>query len=383
MSDLNLERLRYKLTVNSAAKLDKYPLPRIEDLFASLAGGTTFSKVDLAHAYQQVLLDEESRKLVTINTLKGLYQYTRLPFGVASAPAIFQRVMENLLQGLPHIVVYLDDILVTGRSKDEHIRNVAEVLRHLETAGMRVKREKCAFMLEEVEYLGHTITVQGLRPTAEKTRAIVDAPAPCDITQLKSFLRLINYSSKFLPQLSNTLAPLYGLLQKKKPWSWGQPQVDAFQHAKELLTSSSVLVHFDPSRDLLLAYDASPYGVGAVLSQVMDDGSDQPVAFASHSLTPAEKRYAQLDKEGLAIIFSVKCFHQFLLGCHFTIVSDHKPLQHLFDELRAIPPMASVRIQRWALTLSTYDYSIIFKPGEEHANADMCSRLPLYTKPTG
>ena len=285
----------YKLTVNRASKLDKYPLPRIEDLFASLAGGK--SKLDLAHAYQQVTLDEDSKRFVCINTPKGLYQYTRLPFGVASAPSLFQRVMENLLQGLPHVVVYLDDILVTGATEDEHIRNVEEVLRRLETAGMRLKRSKCAFMLSEVEYLGHRITAEGLRPTPEKTRAIVNAPAPQSVSQLKSFLGLVNYYAKFLPNLSSTLAPLYSLLQKYVEWSWGKDQEEAFQRAKQLLTSSNVLAHYDPTRELLLACDASPYGIGAVLSLVMADGSDKPVAFASRSLTPAEKRYSQLYKE--------------------------------------------------------------------------------------
>ena len=242
-------------------------------------------------------LDEDSQRLVCINTPKGLYQYTRLPFGVASAPSLFQRVMENLLQGLPHVVVHLNDILVTGATEDKHIRNVEEVLRRLETAGMRLKRSKCAFMLSEVEYLGHRITAEGLRPTPEKTQAIVNAPAPQSVSQLKSFLGLVNYYAKFLPNLSSALAPLYSLLQKHVEWSWGKDQEEAFQRAKQLLTSSNVLAHYDPTRELL-ACDASPYGIGAVLSQVMANGSDKPVAFASRSLTPSEKRYSQVDKEG-------------------------------------------------------------------------------------
>ena len=214
-------------TVNRAAKVDKYPLPRIEDLFAALAGGTSFTKLDLAHAYQQIPLDADSRKFVTINTLKGLFQYTRLPFGVSSAPAQFQHAMENLLQGLPHVVVYIDDILVTGTTDAEHIANVEEVLRRLEAAGMRLKKSKCAFMLREVEYLGHRITAEELRPTPAKTQAIVSAPTPQNASQLKSFLGLVNYYAKFLPNLSNILAPLYALLQKQVEWSWGKAQEEA------------------------------------------------------------------------------------------------------------------------------------------------------------
>ena len=372
----------YKLTVNQAAKTDTYPLPRIEDLFASLSGGKTFSKLDLAHAYQQIPLDEESKEYTTINTHKGLYRYNRLPFGVASAPSIFQRTMENILQGIPHVCVYIDDILVTGTTDDDHLHNLEEVLTRLEKANLRLKRNKCAFLLPSVEYLGHRISAQGLQPTQEKIQAIRNAPPPQNVSQLKSFLGLLNYYCKFLPNLSSTLAPLYMLLQKNKAWCWNSQQQQAFQRAKESLTSDSLLVHYDPSKELMVACDASPYGVGAVLSHKMDDGQDKPIAFVSRSLAPAEKKYSQLDKEALAIIFGVKRFHQYLFGRHFTILSDHKPLQHLFNEHRATPPLASARIQRWALTLGAYDYSITYKSGSSHGNADMLSRLPLPEAPT-
>ena len=174
----------YKVTVNRAAKTDCYPLPRIDDLFASLAGGKTFSKLDLAHAYQQLELDEESKKLVVINTHKGLFRYNRLPFGVSAAPAIFQRTIEGVLQGIPNVCVYLDDILVTGRTEQDHLRNLDTVLSRLKEAGMRLKRQKCRFMLPAVEYLGHHISAAGLQPTTEKVRAIVEAPVPQDVSQL-------------------------------------------------------------------------------------------------------------------------------------------------------------------------------------------------------
>ena len=318
----------YKVTVNQASETESYPLPKIDDILASLAGGTLFSKLDLAHAYQQIVLDDESKKVVTINThiVKGLYQVNRLPFGVASAPSMFQRIMESILQGLPNVSVYIDDILVTGKTPLEHLSNLDTVLTRLEQAGLRLKRKKCVFLLPVVEYLGYKISAQGIQPTEEKVNAIREAPTPQDVSQLKSFIGLVNYYGKFLPDLSNVLAPLYRLLQKETKWSWGDEQQRAFQEVKKLLTSECLLVHFDPDKELILACDASPYGVGAVLSHRGEDGREQPVAFASRSLAAAEKKYSQLEKEGLAIVFGVKKFHQYLFGRHFIISSDYKPL---------------------------------------------------------
>ena len=280
------------------------------------------------------------------------------------------------------VCVYLDDILITGPTNEVHIKTLDEVLRRLNDAGARLKRGKCSFMLPSVVYLGHTISPAGLQPTDEKVKALKEAPAPQNVSQLKSFLGLLNYYGKFIPNLSTLLAPLHRLLRKQSTWTWGSEQQGAFDRVKGILTSDSVLVHYDPSKPLLLACDASPYGVGAVLSHKLADGSERPVAYASRSLGPAEKKYSQLDKKGLAIIFGVKRFHQYIVGRHFTILSDHKPLQHLFQETTGVPVLAFGRIQRWALTLGAYDYSIRYKPGLDHANADVFSRLPLpnYTR---
>jgi hypothetical protein len=165
-------------------------------------------------------------------------------------------------------------------------------------------------------------------------RAILEAPNPQNVSQLRSFLGMLNYYANFLPNVSTTLAPLYSLLQKSKKWSWGEAQKRTFQKAKESLTGANILIHYDQEKELLLSCDASPYGIGAVLSHQLEDGTERPIAFASRSLAPAEKRYAQLDKEALAIVFGVKKFEQYLLGRKFTILSDHRPLEHLFSEKR-------------------------------------------------
>ena len=374
----------FKITVNQVANRDIYPLPRSEDLFNKLAGGQAFSKLDLSHAYQQIVLSEESRKLVTINTSLGLFQYNRLPFGVSAAPAIFQHTMETLLQGMEHVCVYIDDILLTGATEEEHIKTLDEVLQRLETAGVRLKQSKCAFMKSEVEFLGHRVTRHGVQPTEDKVRAVSRAPTPTNVSQLRSFLGLMNYYSRFLPNLSSTLAPLYLLLQKSSyaSWFWGTEQQKAFESAKAQLSSDTLLVYYCGDKPLLLSCDASSYGLGAVLSHRMEDGSEKPIAYASRTLAPAEKRYAQIEKEGLAIVFGVTKFRQYLLGREFTIISDHKPLLSLFSHTRSIPQMASARILRWALTLSAYQYTISFKSGKTHSNADGLSRLPLPDTPS-
>ena len=171
-------------------KVDTYPLPRIEDLFTAMSGGT---KLDLLHAYLQLLLEEESKEYLTINTHKGLFEYDRLPFGVSSAPSIFQRTMENILQGIDNIAVYIDDILVTGQTEEEHLRTLEEVSQHLDKAGMHLKKDKCIFMVDSVEYLGYRISKTGLHPTDEKVRAITQAPKPTNVSELKAFLGLVNY----------------------------------------------------------------------------------------------------------------------------------------------------------------------------------------------
>ena len=182
---------------------------------------------------------------------------------------------------------------------------------------------------------------------------------PQNVPQLRSFLGLVNFYGKFLHNLADTLAPLHQLLRKNERWHWGQQQGKAFEKAKSQLTSPCVLTHFDPDKRLVLSCDASPYGLGAVLAHQFEDGSERLVAFASRSLAPAERKYSQIEKEGLAIVYGVKRFHQFLLGRHFMVYSDHKPLQYLFSESRPVPAMASARIQRWALTLSAYNYHIV------------------------
>ncbi|XP_034027378.1 uncharacterized protein K02A2.6-like, partial [Thalassophryne amazonica] len=267
----------FKVTLNLALYIKKYPIPRIEDLFASLTGGQRFSKLDLSNAYLQMEVEEISKKLLTISTQKGLFCFNRLPFGVASSPALFQKAMDQVLLGLPHTHCYLDDILVSGPDKQTHLKTLDAVLSRLEEYSLHLKQKKCLFFQESVEYLGHIIDAAGLHKSLEKVRAIMEAPAPGD-------------------------------------------------KAKTLLVSQEVLTHYNPELPLRLACDASPYGVGAVLSHVKPDGDEKPIACASRTLSKAEQNYAQIEREALAIVFGLRKFHQYLYGNTFTLLTDHRLL---------------------------------------------------------
>ncbi|XP_057677181.1 uncharacterized protein K02A2.6-like [Corythoichthys intestinalis] len=322
-------------------------------------------------------VDEESREWLTINTHKGLFRYCRLPFGITSAPALFQRAMDQILSGLPGVQCYLDDILCTGANDEEHLRNLDAVLKRLRQYGLRVRKEKCEFLRPSVEYLGHVIDHKGLHKAPSKTKAIVDAPAPENVSQLRSFLGLLNYYGRFIPNLASLLKPLHELLCKDVKWKWTNECNKAFRNAKNALISSDVLTHFNPSYPIQLACDASPYGVGAVISHVFPNGNERPIAFASRTLNKAESNYAQLEREALSIIFGVRKFHQCLYGRRFTLLTDHRPLTMILGLNAGIPSLAAARLQRWALLLSAHSYDIKYRKSDLHCNADGLSRLPL------
>ena len=323
------------------------------------------------------MLDEESSKYATINTHRGLFTYSRLPYGISSAPAIFQRTIESLLRDIPGVAVYMDDIILTGANDVEHLETLDLVLTKLEESGLRLKQAKCTLLAEEVVYLGHRFDAQGIHPVKDKVQALMEIRAPQNVTELKSYLGLLNYYNRFLPNLSTVLTPLHRLLRKATPWQWGEAEQQCFETTKKLITGAGVLVYYNSDQPLILQCDASPYGVGAVLSHRMEGNSDKPIAFASTTLNTAEKNYLQLDKEGASMMFNLKKFHKYLYGRHFTIVTDHKPLVSLFSEKKQVPTTASLRVQRWAVTLRGCEYDTVYKSGPSHGNADALSRLPL------
>ena len=317
----------YKLTVNKVSNLYGYPISKLDDLYKKFVGGQTFTELDLSHANEQMIVDENSKEFLTINTHKGLYRYNRLPYGVASAPGIFQRNMEGLPQGIPSTGVLSDNILITGPSTEEHLENIEKVLRRLSEVGLRLKAVKCQFMKPVLDCLGHRVDAEGFHPVEAKLKAIQEAPALKNPTELKSFLGMLNFYRKFIPILSSILEPLHSLLRKDVLWKREVEQQQAFDKAKNQLHSSDVLVNYDPEKELVVSCDASPYGVnvGAVHSHIMEDGSERLVAYASRTLSTAERNY-------------------YYYGRHFKICRDHKPLLGLLHPEKATPLRASSRM---------------------------------------
>lgn len=367
----------YKTTLNRHLEEVRYPLPRIEEIFASLQGGVEFSKVDLSEAYNQFRLDEESAMMAAWSTHKGLFKMNRLPYGVSPAAAIFQRQIEQLLQGISGVCNFLDDFIVTGRTREEHFENLRQVFQKLTEANLKVRWGKCAFFQKQVTYLGHVIDKNGIRKSKDKVEAILDAPAPQNATQVKSFAGMVNYYAKFVPRLSLLMGPIYELLKKDAEFSWSEDCANAFREIKNEIASDRILVHFDSKKPIVLTCDASQTGVAATLSHEFSDRSTRPIGFASRSLTRAEENYAMVDKEALAIFFGVKKFQQYLQGQKFVLKTDHKPLLAILGEHRGIPVMAASRLQRWAIFLSGFNYTIEYIKGTDNQPADYLSRSPL------
>jgi len=270
----------FKVTINPQILVDQHPIPSIDELLTHLNNGEKFTKLDLSDAYLQVELDEESKELVVINTPMGLYRYNRMPFGIANAPAIFQRIMDQVIPGIPNCIAYLDDILVTGVNEEEHFKTLEMVLSKLGEFGLRCNMDKCLFFQDQVSYLGYIISKSGKQPDPKRIEAIQKLPTPADVKRVEAFIGKLNYYGKFIPKFSDLCAPLNRLRKKHEKWKWTHECQQAFNTLKQQLSEATILVHFDPQLPIILATDASSYGIGAVIMHRYPNGSEKPIAYA-------------------------------------------------------------------------------------------------------
>ncbi|XP_028164865.1 uncharacterized protein K02A2.6-like [Ostrinia furnacalis] len=301
----------YRATLNKSLESDNYPIPRIEEIFAKLSGGKYFCTLDINQAYLHMKTNEETAEMQAISTSKGTYKVKRLMFGVKIAPNIWQRYMDQTLQGMEGTACFFDDIALQGATYIQLLQRIRRVFQKLQQCGLHLNRKKCQFMQKSVNYLGHVIDEKGLHPTQEKVNDIKNSPCPTDTSSLRTFLGMINYYQQFIPNLASKLNPLYKLLHKDTKFVWTKECNRIFQELKEELCGEKVLIPYHVNLPVTLATDASPMGFGAVLSHIMPDKTERPIAFASRSLTKAEEGYSQLDKEAAALIWGLKKFFQF------------------------------------------------------------------------
>ena len=359
---------------NTAIRRERHNMPTLDELSTLLAGASYFSKLDLNQGYNQIELDEESRYITTFATHMGLYRFKRLNFGVNSAAEMFQEAIRQSLNGLNGVVNFSDDILVHGKTKQEHDENLKQVLQRLKEKNLTLNPNKCQFRMRSIEFLGHIFTVEGIKPCPNKPKDIMNIQAPKNISEVRSLLGMMNFcGSRFIPDYATLTSEIRNLTQKNKVFEWKENHEKALKHLKEKLQESVHLSYFDRSKETQVYVDASPVGISAILTQSIKDQLAQVVQFASRALTPTEQRYSQTEREALAVTWACEHFHIYLYGSpSFKIYTDHKPLVTLFGSPKAQLP---ARVERWVMRCQGYNMNIIFKPGKDNP-ADYMSRHP-------
>ena len=359
-----------KLTVK-----DSHPLPRTDDSLDALSGSVFFSTIDLSSGYWQVAVHPDDREKTAFTTGDGLYQFKVMPMGLTNAPPTFQRLMELVLSGLhwSSCLVYLDDVIIVGKSFAEHMSNLEQVLLRFKQANLKLKPSKCHFLHTEVRFLGHVVSNKGIRPDPTNTERVAKWPTPTNPTDVRSFLGLCSYYRRFIKGFAAIAVPLHRLTQKNVPFEWSADCEDAFCTLRDALIQPPIMAYPDASHPFTIFTDASHSAIGCVLSQIQD-GTERVVAYASHVLTAAEQRWSTYDRELWAIVWSIRHFRHYLVSAPFTIVTDHKPLVGL----RKLPVQndRTGRRSRWALELDPYDWVITHRDGKRHSNADALSRCP-------
>lgn len=367
----------YKPALNPRLVIDEHPIPKAEHLFNKMKGANLFCHLDITDAYTHLQVDDKFSQALTLNTpTHGLIQPKRAVYGAASIPAIWQRRMESILQGLPNVLNFFDDILIFTDGFDNLMSILDTTLEWIRAHSLRLNREKCVFATPSVEFLGHKIDSQGIHKSQKHTEAIRDAPKPSTREELQLFLGKATYYRSFISDLATRERPLRDMLLTES-FVWTKDAEAAYEDIKNTLISPQVLMPYDPSLPLLLATDASKTGLGAVLSHRLSNGLERPVAYASRTMNNAEQRYPQIDKEALAIVWAVQKFFHYVYARHFTLISDHKPLVQILHAEKSLPVLCISRMANYVDYLAHFDYEVIFKPIKANANADYCSRTPL------
>ena len=367
-------------TLNRAIKRPLYPIPTLEENLHQLVGAKRFTVVDALVGFSQVLLDEDSSLLTTMHTPTGRVRWLRLPFGISSAPEEFQRRQREVLEGLNGVINIADDILIYGsgdtqeEADEDHDKNLIALLARCRERNLKLNPEKLKFRLQELPFMGHKVTISGLKPDDSKIEAITSMPVPSDKKAVLRFLGMCNFLAQYIPCLSEACSPLREISNSTSEFSWANTQEAAFNDIKQKVTNACTLQYFNPSASVILQVDASDYGIGAALLQ-----KGHPVAYSSTTLTKSERdNYAQIEKECLAIVHAMTRWDQWLYGHHHIIVeSDHKPLETIFKHPISQAPK---RLQKMMLRLQRYTFTVVHRKGSTMWLADTLSRAPIPRK---
>ena len=362
--------------LNKGIQRNHHPIPTIEEIAPRLVNAKVFSVADAKDGFLQVVLDEESSYLTTFWTPHGRFRWLRMPFGISSAPEEFQRRLDEVLEGLNNIEVIADDIIIFGtgnteqEAEESHDRAFLALLQRCRERGLKLNKRKLKYKMPSVAYMGHIISARGLSPDPDKVKAIQQMPRPTDVQGVQRLLGVVTYLAKFMPRLSDVCEPLRRLTDKEVEFDWLHQHDTALDTIKQLITEAPVLQYYDVKKEVTIECDSSNYGLGAVLMQ-----EGRPVAYASRTLTPTERNYAQLEKECLAILFAAERFDQYILGRdNIRVQSDHKPLMSIFTKPILTSPK---RLQRMRLRLQKYSLNVEYKPGPDMHISDTLSRAAL------
>uniref|UniRef100_A0A224Z7U7 RNA-directed DNA polymerase n=1 Tax=Rhipicephalus zambeziensis TaxID=60191 RepID=A0A224Z7U7_9ACAR len=359
--------------LNAVTVRDSYPLPAISSITYALGNAKFFTTIDCSRGYLQIEVHPDDVAKTAFTCHRGLFEFVRMPFGLSNSPSSYQRMMDMVLGDAKfnYALWYLDDVTVFSRTFEEHLEHLHTVLQRMSAAGLTIHPGKLQLATNKINLLGFVVDNGVLKPNPDKLRAIADFPPPRNTKSLQRFLGMIAFYRDFIAQCADISRPLTQLLKKGAKWLWSSEQQTAFDMLLKAITCNASLQLPDLNKQFVLQTDASDYGLGAVLLQECA-GALRPVAFASHTLTGAERNYSVTEKECLAIIFALKKFDMFLDGTEFVIQTDHQALSWL-KRL----PNPSGRLARWALTLQRYDYVIEYKKGSTNTVADALSRAPL------